>query len=181
MSRRPHHNATQCTIDMLAERAPALASRFAERWRISGLADRVRWCWSARLTRALGRTYPKKSLIRLSVLLLTRDFIGYFDEVVCHEFALGDLPAPRSWCEHARDRVERTRPKGGIRPQKKSVRCERCAEGHVAGCLRTRLSSMPIKASGSPSAHELALYRMLERWPWWRTDHPESSCGNGGW
>ena len=43
--------------------------------------------WSSRLTRSLGRAYPARMLVRLSLLLQRPPYSSVFEEVLCHEVA----------------------------------------------------------------------------------------------
>ena len=68
-------------------RCPRLLRRWTKKWGVPELAGVIVCEWSTRLRRSLGRAYPKRHLIRLSVLLENAEFAELFDEVLCHEAA----------------------------------------------------------------------------------------------
>ena len=68
-------------------RCPKLVRRWARKWDVPELADEIRYEWSTRLRRSLGRAYPERNLIRLSSLLKDAKYAPLFDEVLCHEAA----------------------------------------------------------------------------------------------
>lgn len=68
-------------------RCPRLLRRWTNKWEVPELANVIACEWSTRLRRSLGRAYPERNLIRLSVLLQNADYAELFDEVLCHEAA----------------------------------------------------------------------------------------------
>lgn len=64
-----------------------LIRRWMRRWGTPGLAEHVVCQWSPRLRRSLGRAYPQRKLIRLSILLQEPPYRSAFEEVLCHEAA----------------------------------------------------------------------------------------------
>jgi predicted SprT family Zn-dependent metalloprotease len=73
------------TNDLL--RCPKLIRRWARRWGAPELAKQITCEWSSRLRRSLGRAYPERNLIRLSLLLKESQYASLFEEVLCHEAA----------------------------------------------------------------------------------------------
>ncbi|MDP6721013.1 MAG: SprT-like domain-containing protein [Pirellulaceae bacterium] len=73
------------TDDLL--RCPKLIRRWARRWDTPELAKQITCEWSSRLRRSLGRAYPNRKLIRLSLLLKEPQHASLFEEVLCHEAA----------------------------------------------------------------------------------------------
>lgn len=61
--------------------------KWTRQWGVPHLAEQISCEWSPRLRRSLGRAYPKRKLIRLSVLLKEPSYDGLFEEVLCHEAA----------------------------------------------------------------------------------------------
>jgi predicted SprT family Zn-dependent metalloprotease len=68
-------------------RCPKLIRRWTRRWGIPALAAEITCQWSPRLRRSLGRAYPQRKLIRLSLLLQEPQYASLFEEVLCHEAA----------------------------------------------------------------------------------------------
>ncbi|MGE0758260.1 MAG: SprT-like domain-containing protein [Pirellulaceae bacterium] len=68
-------------------RSSKLIRRWARSWNALTLADQITCQWSPRLRRSLGRAYPQRKLIRLSLLLQEPRYASLFDEVLCHEAA----------------------------------------------------------------------------------------------
>jgi SprT protein len=68
-------------------RCSKLIRRWARRWNALTLADEIACQWSSRLRRSLGRAYPQRKLIRLSLLLHEPRYASVFEEVICHEAA----------------------------------------------------------------------------------------------
>jgi predicted SprT family Zn-dependent metalloprotease len=64
-----------------------LIRRWSAKWKVHRLAEQVTCEWSSRLTRSLGRAYPGRMLVRLSVLLQRSPYSPLFEEVLCHEVA----------------------------------------------------------------------------------------------
>jgi SprT protein len=64
-----------------------LIRRWTRRWGVPHLAEQITCQWSTRLCRSLGRAYPQRRLIRLSVLLQETPYRSAFEEVLCHEAA----------------------------------------------------------------------------------------------
>lgn len=64
-----------------------LIEAWTQCWGVPELAEDIQCEWSSRLRRSLGRAYPKRQLVRLSVLLKAPKFSALFDEVLCHETA----------------------------------------------------------------------------------------------
>lgn len=69
------------------EECPILLRKWSSLWELPQLPEKIEWEWSSRLKRSLGRAYPKRSLIRLSVLLKKPEYAPLFTEVFCHEAA----------------------------------------------------------------------------------------------
>lgn len=61
--------------------------KWTRQWGVPHLAEQINCEWSSRLRRSLGRAYPKRKLIRLSLLLKEAPYEGLFEEVLCHEAA----------------------------------------------------------------------------------------------
>ena len=68
-------------------RCPQLIRRWARKWHASALAGNITCEWSSWLRRSLSRTYPERSLVRLSKLLKESPYEPPFDEVLCHKVA----------------------------------------------------------------------------------------------
>ena len=68
-------------------RCSRLISLWARRWGAPELAKKITCEWSSRLRRSLGRAYPERGLVRLSLLLKEPQYALLFDEVLCHEAA----------------------------------------------------------------------------------------------
>lgn len=68
-------------------RSSGLIQRWERVWDAPGLTERITCEWSPRLRRSLGRAYPERMLIRLSLLLQEPEFAWLFREVLCHEAA----------------------------------------------------------------------------------------------
>ena len=60
---------------------------WTEKWDEPELDSRVKVEFSTRLTRSLGRAYPKRNLIRLSTALANQPTGELLKMVLCHEFA----------------------------------------------------------------------------------------------
>ena len=61
--------------------------RWAELWGVQEPLAAVQFEWSARMQRSLGRSYPKRSLIRLNPHLILDSNRSLFREALCHELA----------------------------------------------------------------------------------------------
>jgi predicted SprT family Zn-dependent metalloprotease len=68
-------------------RCPKLIRRWTRRWGVPALAGEITCQWSPRLRRSLGRAYPDRKIIRLSLLLQQPRYAPLFQEVLCHEAA----------------------------------------------------------------------------------------------
>lgn len=68
-------------------KSPKLLRRWARCWGTSELAEQITSVWSSRLCRSLGRAYPDRKIIRLSLLLNEPQYISLFEVVLCHEAA----------------------------------------------------------------------------------------------
>ena len=68
-------------------RCPQLIRQWARMWCVAELAGNITCEWSARLRRSLGRAYPERNLVRLSILLQQSPYKHLFEEVLCHEVA----------------------------------------------------------------------------------------------
>ena len=68
-------------------KCPRLIRGWLRQWNTPDLAEQIKCEWSSRLRRALGRAYPTRSLVRLSLMLKEPQFETLFEEVLCHEVA----------------------------------------------------------------------------------------------
>ena len=64
-----------------------LIQRWMRQWNSPNLDEHIICEWSSRLRRSLGRAYPTRSLVRLSLVLKEPQFQSLFEEVLCHEVA----------------------------------------------------------------------------------------------
>jgi len=60
---------------------------WGDKWGEPALVPRVTIEFSSRLTRSLGRAYPKRMLIRISTALTRQSHMELLKMVLCHEFA----------------------------------------------------------------------------------------------
>lgn len=67
--------------------AERLIRNWTKKWGTPQLAEELTCEWSPRLTRSLGRAYPKRKLVRLSRVILQPEHRQFFEEVLCHEIA----------------------------------------------------------------------------------------------
>jgi predicted SprT family Zn-dependent metalloprotease len=69
------------------QKCPLLIRQWATKWNALGTTGQITCEWSSRLRRSLGRAYPERMLVRLSLLLREPLYEPLFDEVLCHEVA----------------------------------------------------------------------------------------------
>lgn len=77
---------------MLPNRDPLLMAKkliphWAHQWGVNLRSFELTIEWSPRLTRSLGRAYPKRKLVRLNRILFQTGFRNLLKEVLCHEIA----------------------------------------------------------------------------------------------
>lgn len=80
-ARKARREATQ------ASHFRRLLRRWAKIWETAALAEQAQIEWSSRLTRTLGRAYPRQMLIRLNARLREPQHATFLKEVLCHEAA----------------------------------------------------------------------------------------------
>ena len=69
------------------QKCPRLMRGWMRQWNCPDLTEQIKCEWSSRLRRSLGRAYPTRSWVRLSLMLKEPHFENLFEEVLCHEVA----------------------------------------------------------------------------------------------